>query len=134
MKFIRSFPEMWASTRWPLSSSIANIVLGSGSTTVPSTSIASRLATGGCGSLSQHECRPGRADTRTHSVPETSYPWLAGRCPVARSVPAGSRICPSDRGEDLGAVVGDRDRVLEVHGERPVLGHDGPVVGEDGHV
>ena len=43
MKFIRSLPLMWASTRWPFSSSTANIVFGSGSMTVPSTSIASRL-------------------------------------------------------------------------------------------
>src|SRR6266540_1580251 len=46
MKFIRSLPLMCANTRWPFSSSTANIVLGSGSITVPSTSIASFLATG----------------------------------------------------------------------------------------
>ena len=46
MKFIRSLPLMWAKTLWPFSNSTANIVLGSGSMTVPSTSIASFLATG----------------------------------------------------------------------------------------
>src|SRR5687768_16590286 len=43
MKFIRILPLTWASTRWPLSSSTRNIAFGSGSTTVPSTSIASSL-------------------------------------------------------------------------------------------
>src|SRR4029453_11096847 len=68
MKFIRNLPLMWASTRWPFSSSTANIVFGNGSMTVPSTSIASFLATGWSASLSHAECRPGRADTRTRSV------------------------------------------------------------------
>ncbi len=51
MKFMRSLPLMWARTRWLFSSSMANIALGSGSMTVPSTSIASFLATGGVGLL-----------------------------------------------------------------------------------
>src|SRR5581483_9916094 len=34
-------------------------------------------------------------------------------------------------GQDLVAIFGDRDRVLEVRGERPVFGHDRPVVGQD---
>src|SRR5205823_89417 len=41
MKFIRILPLTCASTRWPLSSSTRNIAFGNGSTTVPSTSIAS---------------------------------------------------------------------------------------------
>src|ERR1700704_4858364 len=41
MKFMRILPLTCASTRWPLSSSTRNIAFGSGSTTVPSTSIAS---------------------------------------------------------------------------------------------
>src|SRR5579884_1803831 len=45
MKFIRSLPEMCARTRCPLSSWTLNIVLGRGSMTVPSTSMASFLAT-----------------------------------------------------------------------------------------
>src|SRR5262245_11716796 len=47
MKFIRSLPLMCASTRCLFSNSMANIAFGSGSMTVPSTSIASFLATGG---------------------------------------------------------------------------------------
>src|SRR5262245_47968650 len=44
MKCMRIFPETCASTLCPLSSSTRNIAFGSGSTTVPSTSIASSLA------------------------------------------------------------------------------------------
>src|SRR6476659_7650541 len=40
---MRIFPEMWASTLWPFSSSTRNIALGNGSTTVPSTRIVSSL-------------------------------------------------------------------------------------------
>src|SRR3972149_3492102 len=48
MKFMRIFPEMWARTLWPVSSWTRNMALGSGSTTVPSTSMASsRLAGSG---------------------------------------------------------------------------------------
>src|SRR5580765_1553455 len=43
MKCIRILPDTCASTRWPLSSATRNIALGNGSTTVPSTSIASSL-------------------------------------------------------------------------------------------
>jgi len=41
MKCILIFPEICAKTRWPLSNETRNIALGKGSTTVPSTSIAS---------------------------------------------------------------------------------------------
>src|SRR3954447_19077157 len=111
MKFIRSFPLMWASTRWPFSSSTANIVLGSGSMTVPSTSIASRLATGLCASLSHDECRSGRTDTRTRSVSKKADPGKL-----------------TDRRQDFRTVLGYGDRVLEVGGKRPVAGHHGPAV------
>ncbi len=61
MKFIRSLPEICARTRWPFSSSTANIVLGKGSNTVPSTSIASFLATFCLSSLSRTNAGlPGR--------------------------------------------------------------------------
>src|SRR5687768_6715906 len=45
MKFIRNLPEMWARTSWPLSNSTRNIALGSGSVTLPSTSITSFFGT-----------------------------------------------------------------------------------------
>src|SRR5512147_181106 len=44
MKCMRILPEMWARTLWPVSSSTRNMALGSGSSTVPSTSMASSLA------------------------------------------------------------------------------------------
>src|SRR4026209_1792411 len=119
MKFIRSFPEIWASTRWPFSSSTANIVFGSGSTTVPSTSIASRLATGAGGSLSHTECRPAGADTRTRSV-SNSHGSDNDRRIVVRT---------SDRGQDLRSGLGGGDRVLEVGREGAVGRDHRPVVG-----
>ena len=44
MKFFRIFPEMWARTLCPFSSSARNIALGRASKTVAVTSIASSLA------------------------------------------------------------------------------------------
>src|SRR5512136_1582038 len=44
MKCIRIFPEIWASTRCPFSSSTRNMAFGSVSTTVPSTSMGSSFA------------------------------------------------------------------------------------------
>lgn len=41
MKFIRIFPEMCAKTMCPFFNSTRNMALGNGSTTVPSTSMAS---------------------------------------------------------------------------------------------
>ena len=101
MKFIRSFPEMWASTRWPFSSSIANMVFGSGSRTVPSTSIASRLATGGAASLSHHECRPSGP---THE-----------RIAYQKQSKAGNP--ESDGGQDFRTMVSDGNRVLKMCGK-----------------
>src|SRR5262244_2055865 len=43
MRCIRILPDTWARTLWPLSISTRNIALGNGSTTLPSTSIASSL-------------------------------------------------------------------------------------------
>src|SRR5206468_12437404 len=61
MKFMRILPLTCASTLCPFSSSTRNIALGSGSTTVPSTSIASSLGM----RLSRHldgAARPARQD------------------------------------------------------------------------
>src|SRR6476646_9954565 len=43
---MRIFPEMWANTLWPFSSSTRNMAFGRGSTTVPSRTIASSLGFG----------------------------------------------------------------------------------------
>src|SRR5947208_14017460 len=115
MKFIRNLPLMWARTLWPFSSSAANIVLGRGSITVPSTSIASFLATVAKRSLSRIECRSGTG-TRT--------------CRVSNGAVSGKRRS-ADAGQDFGPVLGDRDRVFEVRGEGPIPGHDRPAIGLD---
>src|SRR6478609_7414175 len=113
MKFMRNLPLMWASTRWPFSSSTANMVLGSGSMTVPSTSIASRLATGYVRPFLTRSVGPGGP---THE--RVAYQrW---------SFPATGRSC---HGQDLRTVLGHRDRVLEMGRHRAVGGNDGPVVG-----
>ena len=113
MKFIRSLPLMWASTRWPFSSSTANMVFGSGSMTVPSTSIASFLATGYVLPFLTRSVGP-----RGPTHERVAY--------QSRPIPA-TAACHSD-GQDLGTVLGDGDGVLEMGGQRPVAGDDGPVV------
>src|SRR5690349_25097597 len=113
MKFIRSLPLMCARTRWPFSSSTANIVFGSGSITVPSTSIASFFANLAPWSLFSNECRPGWADTRTVRISTTAE---------------SHNPAVSDTSEDLGPVGRHRDRVLEVGRERPVPRRDRPPV------
>src|SRR3954470_13667294 len=151
MKFIRSLPLIWARTRWPFSSSIANIVFGNGSMTVPSTSIASFFAT----RLPIHERVPTRGGP-THErggyqlAPSPSNPNDASsdrrqdlrkpRTEVPRSFPRSSvgwstiRIflaSSSDRRQDLWPIARYRDRVLEMRRERAVDGDDGPAVGLD---
>ena len=66
IRCILIFPELWASTLWPFSSSTRNIAFGSGSTTVPSSTIASSLGLGRWISLNSLSiCPPGRADVRS---------------------------------------------------------------------
>ena len=101
MKFIRNLPLMWASTRWPFSSSTANIVFGRGSMTVPSTSIASRLATGYVLPFLTRSVGPAGP---THE--RVAYQTCR------RQATVGSCL-----GEDLWAVVGDGDGVLEMGGQ-----------------
>ena len=50
---MRIFPEMWASTLWPFSSSTRNIAFGRGSMTTPSSKIASSFGFGRGSSLDQ---------------------------------------------------------------------------------
>src|SRR6185436_16071447 len=122
---------MWANTLCPFSSSTRNMALGSGSVTVPSTSIASffgklrvilvsghvRPAHGRDGTASgwkraasiraRHEHRPRPA--------ETPLTWGFERRSTAGR-------------EHLVTVLGDRDRVLEMRGQRAVLRDHGPAV------
>src|SRR5216683_5320155 len=76
---------------------------------------------------------------RSPARPGTSR-WAAARppCPPPRSRPLWP--CPGaldaliQQGQDLGAPLGDRDRVLEVGGPASVDGHCGPPVLEHAHL
>src|SRR5204862_3944977 len=117
MKFIRSLPEMWARTRWPFSSSTANIVLGNGSITVPSTSIASFLATGsGVPFLVPNAGPGGPAHERAA--------YQIGLIRANR----GRRAL--DRRENHRARGRHGDRVLQVGGQRAIAGDDRQVIGQ----
>src|SRR5256885_11653143 len=110
---------MCASTLWPFSSSTLNMAFGSGSTTVPSTRMASSLgfARGihlrfqGFGAANVQQA----ARARPLSISGIATPRRSRR-----------RLHPLGEGEHLGAVVGDGDGVFEVGGERPVTGDDRP--------
>src|SRR5204862_7034407 len=137
---MRIFPEMCASTLWPFSSSTRNMAFGSGSTTVPSTRIASSLglARGISPTLPRFPCRerPAGRSSQTaqykrlcavrRSVPwRLTPPFVGGTPPNPRG-----RLFPLGEREDLGAVVGHGNGVLEVSRERPVPGDDRPAVVE----
>src|SRR6266540_1399455 len=115
MKFIRSLPLMWASTRWPFSSSTANMVLGRGSMTVPSTSIASRLATGYVLPFLTRSAGPGGPTHERVAYQRWPIPATVGSC----------------LGQNLRTVVSDGDRMLEMGRQRTVGGDHGPIVAED---
>src|SRR5581483_2487864 len=120
---MRIFPEMCASTLWPFSSSTRNMAFGSGSTTVPSTRIASSLGLAR-GNHLRFLRFPRRERPAGRSSQTAQYKRQFG--------PRRSRY-PSvllGQGEDLGAMVGHGDRVLEVGGERPVPGDHRPAVVE----
>src|SRR6266566_1933986 len=124
---------MWASTLCPFSSSTRNMALGRGSTTVPSTSIASSLATlqlilcvGTRPEGARNVPREGRKSVYgqvsrcVHALQAPVYG--SHRDATAASVPGGQYLVP---------VVGYRDGVLEMRREGPVGGDDGPSVGHD---
>src|SRR6266542_1040283 len=115
---------MWASTLCPLSSSTRNVALGSGSTTAPSTSIASFFAT--LQLLFRHPntlARLNRAGTSRNGPTQRPQPQYTGSARLASSASTAGR-------EDLGAVRGQGDGVLEVGGEGAVRRHDRPAVGQ----
>src|SRR6266851_3612122 len=99
---MRIFPEMWASTLCPFSSSTRNMAFGSGSVTVPSTRIMSSL---GLTRTSHHlkrvmlSARGARRAERTFGRPDR-IPKFPSDCQLA----GGSR-----QGQHLGAVLGDGD-------------------------
>src|SRR5256885_11238649 len=103
---------MWVRTLWPLSSSTRNMALGKGSTTVPSTSIASFFAK-----------LPG-------TLPNT--PKAAQAClPEPQQKYRRSTWKRLPGGQDLWTVIGDGDGVLEVRRQGSVRGDHGPAVGAD---
>src|SRR6059036_3119132 len=103
---------MWARTLWPFSSSTRNMAFGSGSTTVPSSTIASSLGLGRWTSWATVGPERGRA-TGTRSTAGT----------------IGHRTSRRDR-QHLGTTVRDRDGVLEMGREAAVPGLDRPAVVE----
>src|SRR5450759_4948547 len=125
MKFIRSLPEMWASTRWPFSSSTENMVLGKGSSTVPSTSIASFFATCCVSSLSRTNAgHHGRHTNRQITKDGRIRQHAGAEAPaLLRQHPRHSYGC-----EDHRTLLGHGNRVLEVSRGRMIPGHDRPVV------
>src|SRR5947209_13980785 len=102
---MRIFPEMWASTLCPFSSSTRNMAFGSGSTTVPSTRIVSSL-----GLAREHHLRV-RERVRGAENGRGADPrdYL-----IRRHIPS----CRSRDREHLGTTVGDRDGVLEMRRAR----------------
>src|SRR4029450_342086 len=133
---MRIFPEMWASTLWPFSNSTRNMALGRGSTTVPSSTIASSLGLG-------RGIPPDRW-TRTFAARIRARPGASAREETSGAGPArpnagsdgrGGGFYEADRevsesgdGEDLRAGLGHADAVLDVGGEGAVLRADGPAV------
>src|SRR5438445_10849388 len=115
---MRIFPEMCASTLWPFSSSTRNMAFGSGSTTVPSTRMASSLgfARGNHLRFSNRERPAGRSSQTAKYKPDRAR--RRSRSPM-RSV---------GEGEDFGAVVGHGDRVLAVGRERTGPGRHRPAL------
>src|SRR4026208_1294174 len=118
---------MWAKTLCPFSSSTRNIAFGRGSTTVPSTSMTSSFGTlplfpSNGFSPSGRTCEHGLQKGRSTSIRAAVGKCLRGlRCTPYRLA--------VEHRQDLGPVLGDGDRVLEVGRERPVGGHHGPPVG-----
>src|SRR6266576_2353518 len=114
---------MCASTLWPFSSSTRNMAFGSGSTTVPSTRIASSL-----GFARGNHLRFQRFGAASVRQAARARPLSISRiAPSRRSRRA--REASGDR-EHLRTVVGHGNRVLEVGRERAVAGDDRPAVVE----
>src|SRR5512132_2308046 len=125
---------MWASTLCPFSSSTRNMAFGRGSTTVPSTSIASSLAT-----LQLILCvgtRPEGARNAPREGRKRVYGQVRGCVHAlrARRQPGSHRDATAESvpgRQDLVPVLGDGDGVLEMRRQGPVGGHHGPTIGHD---
>src|SRR6185436_3352827 len=122
---------MWAKTLCPFSNSTRNMALGNGSMTVPSTSIASFFGTLQV-FLSALGRRPGPR-TSLNSPPGGANGQYTCRSPRTSTNGWSEALWPSrdPRGEDLVAVLGHGDRVLEMGRQRAVGRHDRPTVRQD---
>src|SRR5436190_20326952 len=96
---MRIFPEMWASTLCPFSSWTRNIALGSGSTTVPSSTIASSLGFG---------------------IVEPPRLLAEGRAAGTKPFQGTLYGISASNSKHFGAVIGHGDGVLEMGAEAPV--------------
>src|SRR4029450_12558348 len=123
---------MWANTLCPFSSSTRNMALGSGSVTVPSTSIASFFGKLRVILVSGH-VRPahGREGPPPDGSGQPVYEPGTNPGPARRKhpLPCGFEQRSAAGRQHLVTDFGHRDRVLEVGGQGPVLGHPGPAVG-----
>src|SRR6476646_7314188 len=107
---MRIFPEMCASTLCPFSSCTRNMALGNGSTTVPSSTIASSF---GFGIVEPPRLRRKGASQARKSFQGTLY---------------GSSACDS---KHFRALWGHRDGVLEMGGEAAIGRLDRPAVAHE---
>ena len=153
---MRIFPEMWARTLCPFSSSTRNMAFGRGSMTVPFEH--DRVFLGlRQGSLPAIACRHGSEARWVRCGP--AAPWRSASWSALQPPPppdgsgrrlagggtdavhpahrgpqpgrsGGRRATAAKPGEDLGAVVGDGDGVLDVGRQRAVGGHHAPAVVE----
>ena len=130
MKFIRSLPLICARTRWPFSSSMANMALGNGSTTVPSTSMASFLATGGSRLLVRCWMGVGGPAVRL-AAGRMGITSMPGQAPtherrLYQVMGLSGKDSPAARigGQDAWTILRDGDRVLPVGGQAAVGGDD----------
>src|SRR3954447_19807152 len=99
---MRIFPEMWARTLCPFSSSTRNIALGSGSTTVPSTRIVSSL-----GLATVHHRGSGRAKGTPRYCGATGEISRAGSRKKIRLAPRSERVPNGGpTGSDQGSLAG----------------------------
>src|SRR4051795_3690320 len=108
---MRIFPEMWANTLWPFSSSTRNMAFGSGSMTVPSRTIASSLGFGSVVLLLATDApsRPEGALARNGRGTILAGPPPRFQTRDRERHGAPHRSACSGPGEDLGPVGGDDD-------------------------
>src|SRR5450432_50257 len=124
MKFIRIFPDTRASTLCPLLNSTRKKAFGSGSTTTPSTSMASSLGDSVTFSRTFLFLAGLRPPRRLCGAKRTSN--RRARVPLGQAVDVALVVCDGQHFESVGE---HGDRVLEMRGQPSVRRDDGPTVG-----